>query len=389
MANALGQWLKKWWPVITTGLGGLLGGTVGAVVGGPAGIIPGAAKGAGLAGSAATAGKTIQNTVTANGKPAQPGAQKEDTTQGKTVNYDLFDKETKEMLQSLDPSIKEKLQSGDFRPLQELITSYIKDNNLLNPEQIKPLVDKLTQTLTQQAGYNPNEQVPQAGSYYENLLKGKLNQEPGKYSFEPIREAANKNFKEQTLPSLAERFTAFGQNAQRTGAFQGAQERAAAEHNTGLTALESEYNRQNRQLDQQDIQTLAQILGQQQNFGINQGQLGLQGQQNAINFLNNQQGKGLQSQELAQGLLGQEQRYNLGQQGVGTDILRSRAQPTFGSYYQPGTPDFWQNVTPQIAKSIIDVLGQLGGTAISNKYNNAGQQQQPYNYQGAPWAPPA
>lgn len=61
--------------------------------------------------------------------------------------------------------------------------------------------------------------------------------------FEPIRQSAIANFNSQTIPSLAERFTAMGNN-RNSGGFQGALGAAGAGLQRDLSALESQYNLQ-------------------------------------------------------------------------------------------------------------------------------------------------
>jgi hypothetical protein len=61
--------------------------------------------------------------------------------------------------------------------------------------------------------------------------------------FEPIRQAATTKFNTQTIPSLAERFTAMG-GGQNSSAFQGALGQAGAGLQENLGALESQYNLQ-------------------------------------------------------------------------------------------------------------------------------------------------
>jgi hypothetical protein len=61
--------------------------------------------------------------------------------------------------------------------------------------------------------------------------------------FEPIAKASINRFKTQTIPSLAERFTAMG-GGQNSSAFQGAIGQAGAGLEENLDALESQYNLQ-------------------------------------------------------------------------------------------------------------------------------------------------
>lgn len=69
--------------------------------------------------------------------------------------------------------------------------------------------------------------------------------------FAPIAEQARTNFATQTVPSLAERFTGFGQGGQRSSDFMGAVAGAGSELEQGLAAQQSQYGLQNRGLLQQ------------------------------------------------------------------------------------------------------------------------------------------
>ncbi len=63
--------------------------------------------------------------------------------------------------------------------------------------------------------------------------------------FQPIANQARQQFNTETVPSLAERFTAMG-NGQRSSAFQGALGSAGADLESQLAALQAQYGMQNR-----------------------------------------------------------------------------------------------------------------------------------------------
>lgn len=69
--------------------------------------------------------------------------------------------------------------------------------------------------------------------------------------FDPIAQQARSRFQTQTMPSLAERFTSFGQGGQRSSDFMGAAAGAGADLEEGLAAQASQYGLQNRGLLQQ------------------------------------------------------------------------------------------------------------------------------------------
>jgi len=72
----------------------------------------------------------------------------------------------------------------------------------------------------------------------------------GKFDFAPIENQARQNFNTQTIPGLAERFTALG-GGQNSSAFQGALGQAATGLESNLASLKSQHglNQQNMQQD--------------------------------------------------------------------------------------------------------------------------------------------
>jgi len=69
--------------------------------------------------------------------------------------------------------------------------------------------------------------------------------------FDPIAQQARSQFQTQTLPTLAERFTSFGQGGQRSSDFMGAMAGAGADLEEGLAAQRAQYGLQNRGMLQQ------------------------------------------------------------------------------------------------------------------------------------------
>lgn len=78
----------------------------------------------------------------------------------------------------------------------------------------------------------------------------------GQFNFEPIANLARSQFQSQTLPSIAERFTAMGPGAQRGSAFQSQLGQAGSDLEQGLAALQSQYGLQQQGLQQQLLQSL-------------------------------------------------------------------------------------------------------------------------------------
>lgn len=111
--------------------------------------------------------------------------------------------------------------------------------------------------------------------------------------FAPIEEQARNQFQQQTIPSLAERFTSMG-NSQRSSAFQGALGQAGAGLETGLAALKSQYG-------MNQIQSLLPFLEQnyqtrQPGFGENLAVGGAQALPALLQLLANSSGQGMSSQ---------------------------------------------------------------------------------------------
>jgi len=79
------------------------------------------------------------------------------------------------------------------------------------------------------------------------MLQGGQNA-PSKFDFAPIAQQARNQFETQTIPSLAERFTALG-GGQNSSAFQGALGNASADLESQLASLGSQFGMQNQQMD--------------------------------------------------------------------------------------------------------------------------------------------
>jgi len=62
----------------------------------------------------------------------------------------------------------------------------------------------------------------------------------GQFGQSPIAQNAQRNFQQNTVPGLAERFTSLGQGAQRSSAFQGALGQAGSELNQNLAGMDQQ-----------------------------------------------------------------------------------------------------------------------------------------------------
>lgn len=106
------------------------------------------------------------------------------------------------------------------------------------------------------------------------------NQNKTKFDFSPIASEARNRFYTETVPSIAERFTAMGGSGSQSGsAFQGALGNAGANLERGLKSLETQYGLQQQGLDNQQLNSLLQMVFQSPYESIyEQGQPGfLQG----------------------------------------------------------------------------------------------------------------
>lgn len=120
----------------------------------------------------------------------------------------------------------------------------------LNPEML-PQAPNIQQLSSEQGGgsylqapiYNPQQQ-----QQLSNLLEmgGQRLANPTK-GFQPFEEQARKQFQTNTIPSLAERFTAMG-GGQRSSAFQGALGQAGSDLESQLAGLRSQYGTQQEQV---------------------------------------------------------------------------------------------------------------------------------------------
>lgn len=321
-----GQLMAKVWPIIA-------GGAVGAA-GGPWGVAAGI--GAGSAASAAIDEFTTK--LKAEKAAKEAGGTMPGDTSGGFKREPIYTPEQQALIDLLGPmGIEELLKEKDVSPIKDLLSKYLEAN-------------------AQRTGGMNQQYQPQ---FYENLLRENLAQRPAPFNFEPFREKAMQNLRENIIPTIAERFTTMGKGAQSTGAFAGLQARAASDLQQGLSELEQQYNLKNRALSQKDQLMLQQLLGQQQNYGINLGELGYKGQ------------------ALAQSLLGQEQAYDISRRGLGIDLLREGLRSPYEVAYQPGTrattyTDALKQAIPSIVGGATDVLKAY----IKNK-GNPGQQQIP------------
>jgi len=91
--------------------------------------------------------------------------------------------------------------------------------------------------------------TPEQQSALSQILQQALTGLQGnQFDFGPIEEQARTDFREQTIPGIAERFTGMGAGGQRSSAFRSALGRAGSGLEQGLAAQKSGYNLQRQGL---------------------------------------------------------------------------------------------------------------------------------------------
>lgn len=88
--------------------------------------------------------------------------------------------------------------------------------------------------------HNPQQQGVQ-GELLQQIMS-LLQQNKGGSSFAPIEQNARRNFAQNTVPGIAERFTALGDGAQRSSAFAGQVGQASTGLESNLAALRSSHD---------------------------------------------------------------------------------------------------------------------------------------------------
>jgi hypothetical protein len=104
---------------------------------------------------------------------------------------------------------------------------------------------------------------PQQQAFLSQLLGniGSVTPQTGRGpGFEPIAENEVRRFHEQTIPSIAERFTSLGSGgSQRSSAFQGALGQAAGGLSSELASMGAQFGQRQQALDQNQLNSLLQL----------------------------------------------------------------------------------------------------------------------------------
>lgn len=173
---------------------------------------------------------------------------------------------------------------------------------------------------------------PEQAAAMKALLPGTVERLGGnQFDFAPIEEKSRRDFQKYTVPSLANRFSAFGGGTS-TDAYQNALASAQAEHETGLASLKSEYGLKQQTQQQNMLNTLLQPTHQNLYFPQQPGF----GQRFAENLLPQLTGAAIQH--------GVPALINAGSNYFGN---KQQAVPTMPQGTQSTTPTIGAASTPQ------------------------------------------
>lgn len=165
-------------------------------------------------------------------------------------------------------------------------------------------------------------------------------QQSDKYGFEPIAQQARGRFYGQTLPGLAERFTAMGGTGRSAG-FGNLMNQQSGQFEQGLAALQSQYGQQERG---QTFQERSQQNSQQLALDSLLNQLGLQRSNQQL-----QRAEMLGNRRLSQNQQRLQQR-SLQQSGL-QGLLQMGLTPQFNTASYPAQPGFLQNLFSGFAQA--------------------------------------
>lgn len=178
-------------------------------------------------------------------------------------------------------------------------------------------------------------------------------QQPFQGSFEPIAERARSEFSTKTIPAIMERLTGMG--GQRSSALRQSLEQAGTGLDERLAALRSQYGLQERGLEQQRMNALQNMLGQQRQLEEQQQQryAGIGAQLPATQLQQQQQQLAAQL-----GLLGGLREQQLAQLPLGQ--LMALLQPAMGQAFTP----VGHKAAPTVGQNILSALQGLGSGTV-------------------------
>lgn len=208
----------------------------------------------------------------------------------------------------------------DQKYMEEILPKMI--NELMaKPEAFPELIEVMKQ---QQEAFGPPAELP--GMPPEAEIPT--------FEFGPIAEQARKRFKEETIPTLAERFTTITGGGQRSGAFERQKAKAAEGLEKGLAALQA-------QLEPQYALQKAQYGLQRGALAGQLGQLGLQQRGQRL-----REGQFALSHMLASRQPQEERKQLLGR------ILGGGIASPYHQAVQPIQPSFWQGMAPGFGQAV-------------------------------------
>lgn len=158
--------------------------------------------------------------------------------------------------------------------------------------------------------------------------------DPNRYSFDPIEQQARKDFRETTIPSIADRFSAMG--SKDSSSFRNAIAQAGSGLESQLAALRSGHLFKQGALEQ----------GQQ---GLNQGLLGLNQAQQGV--LQRQQALGQNQQQINQG----QQGLNQNLQNLYAQLAQSGLTPKYNQMFMPGQASTWNKIQSYVTPAIANI----------------------------------
>lgn len=207
---------------------------------------------------------------------------------------------------------------------------------------------------------------PEQAAAMKALLPGTVERlGSNQFDFAPIEEKSRRDFQKYTVPSLANRFSAFGGGTS-TDAYQQALASAQAEHETGLAGLKSEYGLKQQTQQQNLLNTLLQPAHQNLYFPQQPGF----GQRLAENLIPQLAGSAIQH--------GVPALLSAGSNYFGN---RQQAVPTMPQGAQATTPTIGAASTPQgqAAQALTQsaqpasVLGGAGANVAKGGLSTAGK----------------
>lgn len=186
-------------------------------------------------------------------------------------------------------------------------------------------------------------------------------QQPGQFQpigFQPIANEATRQFEQDIIPGLAERFSGMG--GQRSSAFQQSLGQAGGDLASRLAALGSQHAVGQQQAGMQQQGLNQQLLGQLAQFLQGQGQLGL-----------GQQQLGQQQRQTALSALGNIGNFGLGQSSGELSRLTGAGQSAAQAYQQAQTGQFTPIQTPGQPGQLNNLLN-AGAQATQGLARGAG-----------------